>query len=234
MPLFGAAYAAPNKCNTILYWLRSPKTLLNPPVISGKIQELFKAFECFSSTFQGKFNFKGLFKTVLYIQVLFKPVQTLYYCFLLITLANSLDPDQTQRNVGPNLDTNWYSWNRFSKELIFKHSADYNPVNLPLRQWVIISNPNVPKFKHFSFSVCKWNVGYTGWKSLNASLANREDPEQTSEAVLSGSALFAYTFWTGNWRSKVKNNHCKSLKKGSSKISAERSGDSSLMYELKS
>ena len=32
------------------------KTLLNPPV-NGKIQGLFKAFECFSSTFQGKFNF---------------------------------------------------------------------------------------------------------------------------------------------------------------------------------
>ena len=45
------------------------KTVLNPPV-KGKIQGLFKAFECFSSTFQGKFNFQGLFKTVLYIQVL--------------------------------------------------------------------------------------------------------------------------------------------------------------------
>ena len=32
------------------------------------------AFECFSSTFQGKFHFQGLFKTVLHIQVLFKPV----------------------------------------------------------------------------------------------------------------------------------------------------------------
>ena len=42
-----------------------------------KIQVLFKAFECFSSTFQGKFYFQGFFKTVLYIQVLFKPVQTL-------------------------------------------------------------------------------------------------------------------------------------------------------------
>ena len=52
------------------------KTLLNLPV-NGKIQGLFKASECFSSTFQGKFNFQGLFKTVLYIQVLFKPVLTL-------------------------------------------------------------------------------------------------------------------------------------------------------------
>ena len=76
VPLFGAAYAAPNKDTTILYLFRSPKTVLNTPV-NGKIQGLFKAFECFSSTFQGKFNFQGLFKTVLYIQVLFKPVRTL-------------------------------------------------------------------------------------------------------------------------------------------------------------
>ena len=54
--------------------------MLNTPV-NSKIQELFKAFECFSSTFQGKFNFQGLFKSVLYIQVLFKPVQTLQYEF---------------------------------------------------------------------------------------------------------------------------------------------------------
>ena len=55
---------------------RSSKTLLNPPV-NGKIQGLFEAFECFSSTFQGKFIFQGHFKTVLYIQELFKPVRTL-------------------------------------------------------------------------------------------------------------------------------------------------------------
>ena len=52
-------YAAPNKGTTILYWFRSPKIVLNPPV-NGKIQGLFKAFECFSSTFQGKFNFQWL------------------------------------------------------------------------------------------------------------------------------------------------------------------------------
>ena len=44
--LFGAAYAAPNKVTTILYWLRSPKTVLNPPV-NGKIQGLFKGFASF-------------------------------------------------------------------------------------------------------------------------------------------------------------------------------------------
>ena len=62
----------------ILYWLRSPKTVLNPPV-NGKIQGPFKTFECFSSTFQGKLNFQGLFKTVMYIQILFKSVRTLGY-----------------------------------------------------------------------------------------------------------------------------------------------------------
>ena len=47
--------------------------MLNPPE-NGKIQGLFKAFEGFSSTFQEKPNFQGLFKTVLYIQVFFKSV----------------------------------------------------------------------------------------------------------------------------------------------------------------
>ena len=74
--LFGAAKAAPNKGSTILYWFRSQKSVLTPPV-KGQIQGPFKAYECFSSTFQGKFNFQGLFKTALYIQVLFKHVQTL-------------------------------------------------------------------------------------------------------------------------------------------------------------
>ena len=53
VPLFGAAYAAPNKGTTILYQFRPPKTVLNP-LANGKIQGLFKAFECFSSSFQGK------------------------------------------------------------------------------------------------------------------------------------------------------------------------------------
>ena len=47
------------------------------PSVKSKIQGLFKVFEHFSNTFQGKCNFKGLFKTVLYIQVLFEPLRTL-------------------------------------------------------------------------------------------------------------------------------------------------------------
>ena len=55
---------------------RSLSTVLNPTE-NSKIQGLFKAIECFSSTFQGTFNFQGLYKKALYIQALFKPVQTL-------------------------------------------------------------------------------------------------------------------------------------------------------------
>ena len=44
-------------------------------------------------------------------------------CRQLITIANSLDPDQARQNVGPDLGPNcwtlwWYSWNNFSKKLI--------------------------------------------------------------------------------------------------------------------
>ena len=72
VPLFGAAYAAPNKGTTILYWLRPPKQCW---ILLQMVK--FKDFECFSSTFQGKILFQGLFKTFLYIQVLLKPVWTL-------------------------------------------------------------------------------------------------------------------------------------------------------------
>ena len=45
------------------------------------------------------------------------------FCCLLITFANSLDPDQARQNVGPDLDPNcltpWWYWekNPASKEL---------------------------------------------------------------------------------------------------------------------
>ena len=40
-------------------------------------KDFSRSLSVFSSTFQGKFNFQGLFKTVLYIQVLFKLVRIL-------------------------------------------------------------------------------------------------------------------------------------------------------------
>ena len=64
VPLFGAAYAAPNKGTTILYWFKSLSTVLSPTE-NRRIKGLFKAFEWFSSTFQGIFNFQGLFKKAL-------------------------------------------------------------------------------------------------------------------------------------------------------------------------
>ena len=41
------------------------KTVLNP-LANGKIQGLFKAFECFSSTFQGKFHFQSFQDSTVY------------------------------------------------------------------------------------------------------------------------------------------------------------------------
>ena len=64
VPLFGAAFAAPNKGITILYWFRSLSAVLSSTE-NRSIQGLFKAFEWFSSTFQGRFNFHRLFKKAL-------------------------------------------------------------------------------------------------------------------------------------------------------------------------
>ena len=47
------------------------------PRENSRVQGLFKAFKWFSSTFQGRFHFQGLFKKALLIQELFKPEQTL-------------------------------------------------------------------------------------------------------------------------------------------------------------
>ena len=41
---YGAAYAAPNKGTTILYWFRSLSTVLSPTE-NSRIQGLFKAVE---------------------------------------------------------------------------------------------------------------------------------------------------------------------------------------------
>ena len=41
---------------------------------NAKIQFFFKVYGPFSSTFQDKFGFRGLFKAVVHFKVLFKPV----------------------------------------------------------------------------------------------------------------------------------------------------------------
>ena len=60
----------------------------------------------FSKTFHGRFDFQGLFKKALYIQAIFKPVQTLQKCplvegentvqYLYNTPCYSIDLDITQ------------------------------------------------------------------------------------------------------------------------------------------
>ena len=68
------------------------------PTENIRIQGLFKAFELFSSTFQGRFNFQGLFKKALWIQELFKPVRTL--CLVSTNaLVNSNGADETAQTL---------------------------------------------------------------------------------------------------------------------------------------
>ena len=62
MPLFGRAFAVPNKSTTILYRFRSLSTVLCPTE-DRRIQGLFKELKRFPSTFQGIFNFQGLFNS---------------------------------------------------------------------------------------------------------------------------------------------------------------------------
>ena len=57
VPLFGAAYPAPNKSTTILYWFRSPKTVLIPSV-NGKIEGLFKDLSVFQVLYEANLNNK--------------------------------------------------------------------------------------------------------------------------------------------------------------------------------
>ena len=51
VPLFGAAFAAPNKGTTVLFWFRSLPTVLIPKQ-NRRIQGFFKAFVWFSITFK--------------------------------------------------------------------------------------------------------------------------------------------------------------------------------------
>ena len=61
VPLFGAAYAVPNKSTTILYWFRPPKTVLNP-FANGKIQGFFNAFWVFFKYFSRQVLFSRTFQ----------------------------------------------------------------------------------------------------------------------------------------------------------------------------
>ena len=85
MPIFGAAYAAPNKNTTILYWFRSLSTVLSP-VKNIRIQGLFKAFEWFSNTFQGRLIFKDFSRKsskFKYFSSLCEPCTSFVVCLLI-------------------------------------------------------------------------------------------------------------------------------------------------------
>ena len=72
VPLFDAAYAAPNKGTTILYWFRPQKTVQNP-LANGKIQGLFKAF--FQELFKANFFSRTFQDSPVYSSTFFKSVE---------------------------------------------------------------------------------------------------------------------------------------------------------------
>ena len=79
VPLFGAAY-------DMLHQIKAPQIYTDLGLKKQcwillqmvKFKDFSRPLSVFKSTFQGKFHFQGLFKMILYIQVLFKPVQTVW------------------------------------------------------------------------------------------------------------------------------------------------------------
>ena len=55
--MVGVSYATPNEGTTILYGLRSPKTVLNPPV-NGKFKDFSWPLSVFQVLFKADLNFK--------------------------------------------------------------------------------------------------------------------------------------------------------------------------------
>ena len=102
------------------------------PIEKSRIQGLFKAFEWSSSTFQGIFNFQGLFKKALWIQVLFKHVRTLdmmekllkaTLCLLMTTFVICWQALKTVwiqiRYKTSDLDPHWLTLLAFLKDFFF-------------------------------------------------------------------------------------------------------------------
>ena len=71
----------------------------------------------------------------------FKGLLYVYLCRLLIIFANSLDPDQDQQNVGPDLDPNCLTLMPFLEDFLKvdfekKHQRAKGHIKLPSRQRV--------------------------------------------------------------------------------------------------
>ena len=77
VPLFGAAYAAPNIGTTILYRFWSLSTVLSPTE-NSRVQGLFKVLSDFSVIFKADFILKGFSRKPSKFKYFSKPVRTLY------------------------------------------------------------------------------------------------------------------------------------------------------------
>ena len=51
-----------------------------------------------------------------------------HFCHLLVTIANSLDPDQARQDVGPGLDPNCFTLMVLSKDLFLKN-VDFEKIS---------------------------------------------------------------------------------------------------------
>ena len=105
---------------------------------------------------------------------------------MLITFANSLDPDQARQNVGPDLDPScltlwWYSWKNFLKKLILKKVSKWQKkhAKLPSRQSV--------NLYHVVYGP-RWEKTCLQW------FANNKDADQPAHRP-DWSAPLSFVFW---------------------------------------
>ena len=114
------------------------------------------------------------------------------FCCLLITFANSLDPDQVQLNVGPDLDpsclTHWWYWkNPASKTRQIKQQCAFSLANFDLLLMRIICSPifglTVP---HPLFFVCGNKIFF---------MTRRKEWSTHNEH---GKTIFVISLWNGN------------------------------------
>ena len=66
--------------NSIAMELPAMSILSQLSFLAAIFTPIFKALEWFSSIFQSRAHFQGLYKKAFYIQVLLNPVQTIIYC----------------------------------------------------------------------------------------------------------------------------------------------------------
>ena len=95
MPLFGAAFAAPNKGTTILHWLRSLSTVLSPTE-NSRIQGLFRLLSDFPVLFKADLIFKDFSRKPSKFKYFFKTVRTLKTLFY--QLSNLIEDNNSQEN----------------------------------------------------------------------------------------------------------------------------------------